>query len=933
MQTQKKTLISPPIAKLIEEKGWESPTPMQLEAYKHISQGDNTLIIAPTGSGKTEAALLPILDQMLAMNARPVSVVYITPLKALINDLYKRISWWAERLGFIVSRKHGDVSKGERARRTRKIPHIMILTPESLKIDLDWSSGFRVNYKNVRWVIIDEVHELIGTKRGVQLSVLLERLKRLADRDIQRIALSATIGDPKLVARFIFGGSKRPQAIVMPDTKKRVSMKIRYAGPVNGDGVDLWENSARILAEEIGEGPTIVFVDSRFLAERLQETLANQGVDRVYVHHSSVSAELKSEIEERFRKGEVRAIIATKTLELGIDIGEIKKIIQFKGPVRVSNLLQRVGRSGHRLGAESRGVIVAVDPIDFLTSLAVSRLAVEGIVEPPDTGHVPLDVIAREVVGMALAEGEIKPEEIYKTIASSTPGSTLEKPYFDKLIDYLITNRLLVRRGEKVKVGPSFYKIWRFRRTDAPPWARSFSDFFTVIPKTENFTVVYRDKAIGTIDFNYVYRHLREGDIIRLAGGLWQIKSINEQTRTIKIVKSRSKEGEIPIWRGETFQRSPLVAHETYKVLASAVNGDNIEHPLLEIDPRGIEALSEITIFYKKTDAPIPSTIKVVVENEGDETLLLYPFGTRLAETIGAILTFLISKRHGLNTYYRASALGVSIKAPSNTDPAQLLEELAKNDEDNVRAMLWRAVTRTPQFKQVMNEVKSSFGVIMKADPEEDQLLIEEVARQVMSRNLDPEGLIEFLKKIREREIVLERFESPYVSPIAAYILSLPAVKPWTKKVERAIAEALDLSEKTVGNALREMRKPGNPYRMFCFYDILDRECRWALLDDVEDIIRMEEFAESFKPLRDESVQVMALTTRGGLPITFMAGPTSLGRLQEKMNMLPKEIYKLIIKSLNYYDERQVSYFHVPRELLPILIMNSISFLQRTRYY
>ncbi len=181
--------LHPSVARLVETRGWRSLTYIQENSIPVIMEGANTLIVAPTGEGKTEAALLPILSMMASEPVEPVTLLYITPMKALINDLYIRISWWASRLGFRVARKHGDTTATERNRRLRRAPHILVTTPESLEIDLDWSRKFRVYYRNLRWVIIDEVHELLSNKRGAQFIVQLERLSRIAGRDIQRIGL------------------------------------------------------------------------------------------------------------------------------------------------------------------------------------------------------------------------------------------------------------------------------------------------------------------------------------------------------------------------------------------------------------------------------------------------------------------------------------------------------------------------------------------------------------------------------------------------------------------------------------------------------------------------------------------------------------------------------------------------------------------------
>ena len=175
--------LQPQVVELVMRKGWESFTEIQELAFPEILKGKNTLLIAPTGYGKTEAALIPVLDMVLREKVKPVAILYITPLRALINDLVLRIRWWTRHLGLHVARKHGDVPQSEKARRLRTVPHIMVLTPEGLEIDLDWASRFRGNYRNVRWVIVDEVHELASSKRGIQLAVLLERLKKFIGYD------------------------------------------------------------------------------------------------------------------------------------------------------------------------------------------------------------------------------------------------------------------------------------------------------------------------------------------------------------------------------------------------------------------------------------------------------------------------------------------------------------------------------------------------------------------------------------------------------------------------------------------------------------------------------------------------------------------------------------------------------------------------------
>lgn len=333
------------ILNLMRERNWTKMTRIQEIAIKPILNGHNTLIIAPTGFGKTEAAILPILSLMSDSDQKPVSIIYITPLKALINDLTIRIDRWASKLGYLVNRKHGEVPQKEKNMRLKKAPHILVTTPEGLEIDMDWASKFRENYKNVNWVVIDEIHELIGSKRGAQLFVLLERLKDFSGRDFQRIGLSATISNQELVASTLFGSSKRPRSIVKADVGKEFKLRIKK---ISSTG-DLWYESAKAIRESL-EPPTLVFTNSRFLTERLHEELEKLGERGIYVHHSSISRDSKNHAEENLRSGKAGAVLCTKTLELGIDVGKVKKIIMYRPPPSVASFLQRLGRSGHCVG-------------------------------------------------------------------------------------------------------------------------------------------------------------------------------------------------------------------------------------------------------------------------------------------------------------------------------------------------------------------------------------------------------------------------------------------------------------------------------------------------------------------------------------------------------------------------------------------------------
>ncbi len=367
--------LSEPIRLALAESGIRTPTPPQTIAIPKIMAGGNILLIAPTGSGKTEAVLLPILDQLTKLERRQgISIIYITPLRALNRDLLKRLDYWHSKLGFTVEIRHGDTPQKDRRRQSLKPPDFLVTTPETLQAILP-GKRMRSHLSNVRWVIIDEVHELAGERRGAQLTVGLERLRKVTGKDFQRIGLSATIGNPEQVAGFVSG--ERPVEVVQVLPPKEAKYFVEFPHPTDEDNVvaqSLYtapEAAARLnriweLAEN--HDSTLIFVNSRTNAETLGSKF-HQLKRNVGVHHGSLPKEERVRVENEFKSGKIKALVCTSTLELGIDIGNVDLTIQYMSPRQVSALIQRVGRSGHSLDRVSEGQIMAVSTEDILESV------------------------------------------------------------------------------------------------------------------------------------------------------------------------------------------------------------------------------------------------------------------------------------------------------------------------------------------------------------------------------------------------------------------------------------------------------------------------------------------------------------------------------------------------------------------------------------
>ncbi len=409
-------LLHPRIREVLANFDIVEPTPPQKKAIPPILAGENILLVAPTASGKTEAALLPVFDAYIREGDHiGINIIYITPLRALNRDIDKRMVTWAESLGIDVQVRHSDTSQKQRRRQIRKPPQMLITTPETLQAILP--TNMRSHLTSVRWVIVDEIHDLAASKRGAQLTVGLERLEEVTTKPPQRIGLSATVGNPEIVASFL--GGRHPVKVVEVTVDKDYIYDVEYP-EVGEEDFDLGNDLSMtpIAASRLRtirdlvrtHRSTLIFVQGRGQAESLGHKLGmlDQGID---VHHGSLSREQRHIVEDKFKAGELKAIVATSTLQLGIDIGNVDLAIQYNSPRQVSTLIQRVGRAGHRLSKLSQGILIAAYGEDALESLITAKKAKRNELEPTEIHLKPLDVLAHQITGLTLDYGEVPEAE------------------------------------------------------------------------------------------------------------------------------------------------------------------------------------------------------------------------------------------------------------------------------------------------------------------------------------------------------------------------------------------------------------------------------------------------------------------------------------------------------------------------------------------
>ncbi|MFL2985028.1 MAG: DEAD/DEAH box helicase [Candidatus Poseidoniaceae archaeon] len=417
--------LHPSLQNSLNEKGWTA-TPIQEMSIPEIIEGKDRLLIAPTGSGKTLSAVLPIIHRCLDENWEPLAVLYITPLRALNRDIDRRLHDIAESVGLKVGIRHGDTTQSERTRQTRKPPHILVTTPETFQL-MFTGKNLRKLLQSVRAVIIDEVHDLAASERGWQLSIGLSRLEALSGKKVQRIGLSATVGNPSEVSKWLSNHDGEP---IIATGQRTTQLIVDTSLPLHEDEIGGMELALpprahatfREMIEIIRESPPcLLFVNSRNDAETIANRLQKMAPDvKIGVHHGSLATQTRVDMEDQLRKGELSGLVCTSSLELGIDVGKISRIIQIKSPRSVDRMLQRVGRADHRLGGIGVGNLLAWDCDEISESAVIAEKAMKHELEPVEWRKSPKSVVANQLVMMAHSFGAYPIDEATEILSNTS---------------------------------------------------------------------------------------------------------------------------------------------------------------------------------------------------------------------------------------------------------------------------------------------------------------------------------------------------------------------------------------------------------------------------------------------------------------------------------------------------------------------------------
>ena len=788
-------LLVKPVRRLVEQKGFPKPTEPQEKTIPTILEGKNILLISPTATGKTEAAILPVLSMLLQAPKTPgIKVLYITPLRALNRDMLERLEWWCNNLDIKLAVRHGDTDLKERTRQSRSPPDILITTPETLQAIL---SGWllRQHLQSLKWVIIDEVHELADSKRGSQLSLALERVRHLIGKDFQMIGLSATIGSPDKVAQFLVG-DKRPVEIIRVPVAKMVKLKILFPKPTEEDARlagKLYTHPEvaarlRIIRDYMTKHKSVLlFTNTRSISEVLASRIKVWDIDfPVSIHHGSLAKPSRIAAETGLKRGELKGLIATSSLELGIDVGRIDLVIQYMSPRQVTRLIQRVGRAGHTYGHVAEGLVIGMDSDDTLEALVIARRALKEELEPVEIPPKPFDVLTHQIAGLLLKTRRLEFNEILELARNAYPYEDLTMEDVEKILKYMHSRfpRLAwVSFEDKVVLKPS--------RTKA--LFEYYFDNLSMIPEEKQFLVIDQstDTSIGVLDEAFMAEYGKAGTKFIIRGSPWQIIHTTEDKVYVRPVDDPT--GAIPSWIGEEIPVPYAIAQELASLrgfveekMHSGLTPEEVAVLLSEQYPADKEtmqrALAE-TVEQVNAGVAVPTEKRVVIEDWEEFVIIHSNFGSLTNRALAQLLGQLLSEKLGQGIVVQHDPYRIFVQTMGAANAERILEvfaELRDMPEKAVKDMLTKSTVKTGLFKRRVIHVARRFGALKKwADFSnvslqklvtsfEDTPIYEEGLKEVFTKDLDAENLIHVLSRIRQGEIELRVVETGgYATPVA----------------------------------------------------------------------------------------------------------------------------------------------------------------------
>ena len=872
-----------------------APTAAQEQAWPAIASGEHVLISAPTGSGKTLAAFLYAIDRLAGRPAsqeasdRRIGLVYVSPLKALSYDIDRNLRTPLRGIGadLKVAVRTGDTPQRERQQMLRAAPDILITTPESLYLMLTGQA--QRLFEGARWCIVDEIHAVASTKRGSHLALTLERLTAAAGSDVQRIGLSATQNPLEEVGRFMVGPHRQCR-IVDTGVRKELDLQIRVPvesmvepdathapelDPLAGGEAtrrSIWPAIYPELLELIrAHKSTIMFVNNRRSAERIALRLNEMaGEELARSHHGSLAREERTVVEEMLKAGELPCLVATSSLELGIDMGAVDLVIQVESPKSVARGLQRIGRAGHSVGDVSRGRIFPKFRSDLLECAVVARRMREARIETTVVPRNALDVLAQQIVAIAAAAGEetVAVNDLFALVTRTHSYAELSRPSFENVLDMLDGR---YPSSEFAELRPRI--VWdRVAGTiRARPGARQLAVTNAgTIPDRGLFAVTLPDgRRVGELDEEMIYE-ARPGQTFLLGATTWRIEEIGRDR--VIVSPAPGVPGAIPFWKGDGIGRPRELGEAIGAFARWAVDQapETLEREY-DLDRRAASNLVAFLTEQQEATRVVPSDRTIVVERFRDEIgdwrlCVLSPFGGRVHAAWSLALSARIRDRVGLESDAIYSDDGIIIHLPDAEEPPSAdlvllepdeIEDLvvaelgssalfgARFRENAGRALLIpraRPGKRTPLWQQRLKaqsllEVARKYGEFP---------VVLETYRECLRDVLDVPGLVELITRLQRREITLVEVETATASPFASsllfdYVATYMYEGDTPNAERRAAALSLDrdlLRELLGQEELRDLIDPGALERVEADLQCLSEPTRAANRDSLLDVLR-----------------------------------------------------------------------------------------------
>jgi ATP-dependent Lhr-like helicase len=779
------SLLAKPIKEAIKERGFLKPTEPQAKAIPVILKNKNVLLIAPTASGKTEAAILPILSMFISSRglSKGISILYITPLRALNRDLLERIEWWCKRLDVKVSVRHGDTETKERSMQAKNPPDMLITTPETLQAILT-GKRMKKNLETVRHVIIDEVHEFAEDKRGSQLSLALERLRWITMKDFQIVGLSATIGTPEKVAKFLVGKERSIEVIKVPIAKKML-LKVLYPKPSKID----YELSSKLYAhpEVVARlrvmrdlikthQSVLLFTNTRAIAEVLASRFKVWDLDfPISIHHGSLAKPSRIAAEKGLKEGELKGLVCTSSLELGLDIGRVDFVIQYMSPHQVTRLIQRVGRSGHRIDRIAEGVIIAMDSDDALEAIVIAKKAYEESLEPVIIPNKPLDVLAHQIAGLLLHKKRWYIYEILELFKRAYSYSELTENDLISVLSYMHSRypRLAwFSKEDGVVLRPQRTKeLYRY-----------YFERLSMIPDEKQYLVIDKttDTPVGILDEAFIAEYGEPGTKFIVRGSPWKILGIHGDKIYVKPIDDPT--GAIPSWVGEEIPVPFEVAYEVGKIrrivaeeFKKGLKKDEIVKKISKVyfaEEETLDKALEETFDQISQNYPIPSDKVITIEEWEDYVIINASFGTLVNRTLARLLGHMLSEETGFTIGIQQDPYRIVIQTNDLVNSEEIIKVLKSLTKIDIIELAKKASIRTGLFKRRMIHVARRFGAISKwvdfssislkqlMKSFEGTAILEEALKETLEKDLDIFNTKEVLKKIANGEIEVVKIDN-----------------------------------------------------------------------------------------------------------------------------------------------------------------------------